>query len=112
MATKRFNLKGFLDFVREQGVVGLAVGLAIGAAAGATVKQIVDNLINPIVGFLLGGTDLSGLVWNTGLKNGNVELTFGWGAILSSAITLLATAFVIYYVIHAAKLDRLDKKKE
>jgi len=106
------NIKGFMNFVREQGVVGLAVGLAIGAAAGATVKQIVDGLINPVVGFLLGGADLSNLVWRTGLKNGNIELSFSWGAVLSSVITLLATAFVIYYVIHAAKLDKLDKKKD
>lgn len=110
--TGKSQFSGFISFVREQGVVGMAVGLAIGAAAGATVKQIVDGFINPIVGFILGGTDLSGVVWNTGLKNGEVELTFGWGAILSSIITLLATAFVIYYVIRAAKLDKLDKKKE
>lgn len=102
---------GFMNFIREQGVVGLAVGLAIGTAAGASVKSLVDNFINPIVGFLLGGTDLSGLVWETGLKNGDKELVFGWGAILSSLITLTATALVVYLIIHAAKLDKLDKKK-
>jgi large-conductance mechanosensitive channel len=102
---------GFLNFIREQGVIGLAVGLAVGAAAGASVKTIVENFITPIVGFLLGGKDLSELVWNTGLKNGDVELVFGWGAIVSSLITLAATALVVYLVIHAAKLDRLDKKK-
>lgn len=102
---------GFFNFIREQGVVGLAVGLAIGTAAGASVKSLVDNFINPIVGFLLGGTDLSGVVWETGLKNGDKELVFGWGAILSSLITLTATALVVYLIIHAAKLDRLDKKK-
>lgn len=102
---------GFMNFIREQGVVGLAVGLAIGTAAGASVKSIVDNFINPIVGFLLGGTDLSGIVWETGLKNGGKELVFGWGAILSSLITLTATALVVYLIIHGAKLDRLDKKK-
>ena len=102
---------GFINFVREQGVIGLAVGLAVGAAAGASVKSIVDNFINPIVGFILGGKDLSNLMWNTGLKNGGVELTFGWGAIISSLITLIATAFVVYLAVHAAKLDRLDKKK-
>jgi large-conductance mechanosensitive channel len=102
---------GFFNFIREQGVVGLAVGLAVGAAAGASVKSLVDNFINPIVGFILGGTDLSGIVWNTGLKNGGKELTFGWGAILSSLITLTATALVVYLIIHAAKLDRIDKKK-
>ncbi len=102
---------GFMNFIREQGVVGLAVGLAIGTAAGASVKSLVDNFINPIVGFLLGGTDLSGVVWETGLKNGDKELVFGWGAILSSLITLTATALVVYLIIHAAKLDKLDKKK-
>ena len=104
---------GFLAFVREQGVVGLAVGLAIGTAAGASVKQIVDGFINPIVGFLIGGIDLSELSWVIVKANGQGKggLEIEWGAILSSVITLLATAFVIYWLIHIAKLDRLDKKK-
>ncbi|HTK39268.1 MAG TPA: MscL family protein [Patescibacteria group bacterium] len=102
---------GFLNFIREQGVIGLAVGLAVGAAAGASVKSLVDNFINPIVAFMLGGKDLSNLVWDTGLKNGDVELSFGWGAIVNSLIVLFSTALVVYLVIHGAKLDRLDKKK-
>ena len=104
---------GFLVFVREQGVVGLAVGLAIGTAAGASVKQIVDGLINPVVGFLIGGIDLSKLSWVIVKANsqGRGGLELEWGAVLSSIITLLATAFVIYWLIHVAKLDRLDKKK-
>lgn len=106
------GVKGFIDFVREQGVVGLAVGLAIGTAAGAAVKSIVDNFINPIVGFIIGGADLSAMVWRTGLRNGTAELVFGYGAILSALITLFATAFVIYYIVHMARLDRLDKKKD
>ena len=60
MATSK-HAKGFVDFVREQGVVGLAVGLAIGTAAGAAVKEIVDQFINPLVGFVLGGADLAEL---------------------------------------------------
>jgi len=106
------QLKNFMDFVREQGVVGLAVGLAVGTAAGATVKSIVDGLINPIVGFILGGDSLAKKSWNTGLSNGGKDLVFQWGAILSSIITLLAVAAVIYYVVHGLKLDKLDKKKE
>lgn len=104
---------GFLTFVREQGVIGLAVGLAIGTAAGAAVKQIVDGFINPIVGFIIGGVDLARLKWvvvGPG-SDGVGGLTFSWGAILSSLITLLATAFVIYWLVHFAKLGRIDKKK-
>ena len=106
------QVKNFMNFVREQGVVGLAVGLAVGTAAGATVKAIVEGLINPIVGFILGGNDLALKSWDTGLSNGGKELVFSWGAVLSSLITLMAVAAVIYYVVHGLKLDRLDKKKE
>lgn len=101
---------GFMNFIREQGVVGLAVGLAIGTAAGASVKVIVDNLINPLVALLTQGVDLGSLEWT--VKVGNSHAVFGWGAIVSSLITLTATALVVYLVIHAAKLDRLDKSKD
>ena len=101
---------GFMNFIREQGVVGLAVGLAIGTAAGASVKVIVDQLINPLVALMTQGVDLASLKWS--VKVGNSTANFGWGAVLSSLITLIAVALVIYLVIHLAKLDRLDKKKD
>lgn len=103
---------GFMMFVREQGVVGLAVGLAIGTAAGASVKVIVNELISPLVALLTQGVDLNSLKWV--LKDAtdtHTEVAIGWGAIISSIITLLATALVIYIVVHFAKLDRLDRKK-
>lgn len=104
---------GFMNFIREQGVVGLAVGLAIGTAAGASVKVIVDNFISPLVALMTRGVDLNSLKWVImPAENGAKEVAIGWGAILSSLITLIATAFVIYLVIHIAKLDRMDKKKD
>jgi large conductance mechanosensitive channel len=108
------RVRGFTDFIREQGVIGLAVGLAIGAAAGASVKAIVDGLINPVVGFIIGGINLTKLQWVVVAPHadGKGGLIFSWGAVVSSLITLIATALVIYIVIHTAKLDRIDKKKE
>lgn len=104
------HVGGFMNFVREQGVVGLAVGLAIGAAAGATVKQIVEGFINPMINLLVGSQEgLMAATWT--LKIGEREAVFAWGAVLSSVITLLATALVIYWLVKVAKLDRLDKKK-
>jgi large conductance mechanosensitive channel protein len=103
---------GFITFVREQGVVGLAVGLAIGTAAGATVKTIVDQFINPIVSLLTQGVDLTNLKWVIyAASKTRPEVSLGWGSILSSLITLIATAFVIYQLVHVARLDKLDKKK-
>jgi len=103
-------VKGFSDFVRKQGVVGLAVGLAVGVKAGEAVASIVEEFINPVIGYILGGSDLSNLRWETGLERGGVELVFGWGAIVSAVIALLATAFVIYWLVQKSGLDKLDKK--
>ena len=102
---------GFVDFIRTQGVVGLAVGLAIGTAAGDTVRKLVEGFINPIVQFIVGSqAGLQAAVWHVELWGRSAD--FAWGAFVSSAITLIATAAVIYWIINALKLDRLDKKKD
>lgn len=102
---------GFLEFIRTQGVVGLAVGLAIGTAAGETVKQLVTAFIDPIVALLIGsqeGLQKANFVVEIGDRSG----TFAWGSFVSSLITLLAVAFVVYAIVHFMKLDRLDTKKD
>ncbi len=107
----RGHVSGFLDFIRTQGVIGLAVGLAIGTAAGDTVKKLVEGFINPIVQFIVGSGDkLASATWHVELFGRSAD--FAWGAALSSAITLVATALVIYWIIHVFKLDKLDKKKQ
>ena len=101
---------GFLDFIRGQGVIGLAVGLAIGTAAGDTVRKLVEGFINPIVQFIVGSGDkLATATWHVELFGRTAD--FAWGAALSSAITLVATALVIYWLVNIFKLDKLDKKK-
>lgn len=102
---------GFITFIRTQGVVGLAVGLAIGTAAGATVKSLVEGFINPIVQFIVGSQDaLATATWHIELWGRTAD--FKWGAAVSSTITLVATALVIYWLVNVFKLDRLDKKKD
>ena len=104
------RVEGFTDFVREQGIIGLAVGLAIGTAAGDTVKEIVEGFINPLVQLIIGSeAALSSSVWHVNLFGRTAD--FAWGAAISSVITLFATALVVYWIIHVLKLDKLDKKK-
>jgi len=106
----RGHFTGFTDFIRTQGVIGLAVGLAIGAAAGDTVKKLVEGFINPVVQFIVGAdSTLATATWT--FQAFGREATFAWGAAVSSLITLLATALVIYWIVYIFKLDKLDKKK-
>lgn len=99
---------GFLDFIRDQGIVGLAIGLAIGSIASGTVKTIVEGFVTPVVQFIIGThKNLEVQVWHVELWGRVAD--FKWGAALSSLITLLATVFVIYLIVRFARLDRLKK---
>jgi large conductance mechanosensitive channel len=110
------HVSGFLDFIREKGVVGLAVGLAIGTAATGVVTQIVGAVITPTVSLLLGFFGLEGLKsLNFVAKraaDGTPLVTYAIGDLIDALIKFLAVALVIYLVVIGLKLDKLDKKKD
>lgn len=95
-----------MDFIREQGVVGLAVGFILGGSVAKVVSSLVDDLINPILGLILGSTE--------GLAKAYISI-FGakimYGNFLSVLIDFLVVAAVVYYVVRGLKLDKVDKKK-
>ena len=102
----------FINFVRKQGVVGLAVGLAIGLQATVTVQAIVDGLISPIVSWILGvfmdnPSGLESLTWT--LSTGDNPLVIAWGYILAALITFVAVVFVVYVLVMRTGLNKLDK---
>lgn len=103
-------LAGFVEFIREKGVVGLAVGLAIGTAATGLVTQIVSAVITPLVGLLLGKDGISSLDFTVTI--GSRSETFLIGDLLDALIKFMAVAAVIYFVVMGLKLDRLDKKAD
>jgi large conductance mechanosensitive channel len=104
-------LGGFMDFVREQGVIGLAIGLALGTQVKSLVDQIVASFINPLVGLVLPGQgDLTKKTF--ALTVGEKTATFTYGAFLNMLISFIAVAAVIYFVVKGLNLDKIDKKKE
>lgn len=102
--------QGFAEFVRKQGVIGLAVGLAIGTQASELVKNIVSSVITPMVDLLVGKGGLDGL--DLFVKIGDRTATFDFGLLIDSSIKFIAVAVVIYFVIMGLRLDKLDKKKD
>jgi large-conductance mechanosensitive channel len=99
---------GFAEFIRTNGIVSLAIGLAIGSVASGTVKQIVEGFVTPFVQFAIGTHEhLESQVYHLALWGRKAD--FAWGAAVSSLITLVSTVFVIYLIVHFARLDRLKK---
>lgn len=105
-------LQGFVDFIREQGVVGLAVAFVLGVAAKGVVDAVVNNLVNPIAGiFYGGGGQLAEKYWCLKHVAGVCTNKVGYGAVINQLINFMIIAGVVYFVIKGLKLDKLDKKK-
>lgn len=99
-------MKGFIEFIREQGIVGLAVGFILGGAVSKTVASLVDNIINPLVGLALGKVNLVDkaiIVGQTSIK---------YGAFITTIVDLIVICAVIYFGVKWIGLDKLDKKKQ
>lgn len=99
-------MKGFINFIREQGVVGLAVGFILGGAVSKVVSSLVEDIINPILGIVLGA---AGGLETAVLSIGTVQIK--WGSFISVIIDFAVIAFVVYYGVRFLGLDKLDKKK-
>lgn len=100
-------IKEFTDFIREKGVIGLAVGIITGTAVTKMVTSIVENLLSPLVGAITGAAgNLSDLVWTVPFST----VTFKYGAVVSSLIDLMAVLLVVYLLFVKSPLNKIDKK--
>ena len=101
-------MKEFIIFIREKGVLGLAVGIILGGAVTKLVTSVVDNLISPLVGVVTGTAgNLTALTYTMPLTN----ITFKYGALLSSIIDFVAVLAVVYFVFVKSPIHKLDKKE-
>ena len=104
-------LQGFTDFVREQGVVGLAIGFVLGTQVKTLVDTFVSSFLNPLIGLLLPGEgDLSKKMFHLSFRGKGQD--FGWGAFAYQFLTFILVAAIVYFVVKRLKLDKLDKKKQ
>ena len=91
---------GFKKFIKDQGLVGMAIGLILGTASGDLVKSLINNIIMPPLGFILGSSEgLKGVVWNMGKTPAGKEAVLSYGTFLNDVINFLVIAFVVYFVL-------------
>ena len=97
-------LKDFANFIREKGVLGLAVGLVVGAAVTKIVASLVESFVTPLVGLLLGAAgNLNEMTFVV------MGATFKYGAFISNLIDFLAVMLVVYLVFVKSPLNKMDK---
>lgn len=102
-------MKEFITFIREKGVLGLAVGIIMGGAVTKLVTSIVDNLISPLIGAVTGAAgNLNTMTYTVPMTT----IAFKYGAFISSLIDFLAVLAVVYFVFVKSPLNKLDKKAE
>lgn len=81
----------FIAFLKQYGVIGLAVAVIIGGKANALVTALVDGVLMPIVTFFIPGG-----AWRTAtLDVGSVH--FLLGPVFGTGIDFLIVAWLVFW---------------
>lgn len=100
-------MKGFINFIRSQGVVGLAVGFILGGSITKLVTALVNDIVNPFVGLLVSRVgDLKANYFTIG----NAKIM--WGDFVSSFIDFIIIALIVYFGVKVLGIDKLDKLQD
>ncbi len=84
--------KEFLDFIKQYGVVGLAIAVIIGGKLNALVSSLVDGFLMPIVLFFIPGGN-----WRTAtLDLGPIHLLPG--PILGALVDFVVVAYLVFII--------------
>jgi large-conductance mechanosensitive channel len=100
---------GFVDFLRERAIVGLAVGFVVATQVQGVIKQLIASFLDPF-SQLLFGSKLSNQVATWHLHSHSAE--FAWGMFIFTLIDFFVVVLAIYIIIKIFKLDKLDKPKK
>ena len=85
-------LQEFMAFLREYGVIGLALAVVIGGKANALVTAVVEGIVMPVITFFIPDGS-----WRTATLNvGPIKLLPG--PVLGAALDFLIVAAVVFII--------------
>ena len=102
-------MTGFMAFLQERAIFGLAIGFVAGSQVQVVVKQFITSFVDPLFALLIPGNQaLSSreLIVQLGSRSAK----FAWGALAYALLDFLFILLTIYLVMTIFKLDKLDKK--
>ena len=94
---------GFLEFIQDQGVVGLAIAFIIGGAIQKVISSLVADLLQPAIGLVFGSTG--------GLSSLHIGALM-YGRFLANTIDFLIIAWIVYLIFKRLGLERFDGHKK
>jgi len=87
-------IKEFTAFLKQYGVIGLAIAVIIGGKLNDLVTAVVSGLLMPIVGRV---TSVTGGDWRD-WKPELLGIKFEMGKVLGSGIDFVVVAFIIFWM--------------
>jgi large conductance mechanosensitive channel len=84
--------RGFVSFIQDYGVAPLAVGVILANTVNDFVKSFVAGIITPLVSLISPGSSFQDLHFQIGHSD------FQIGMVLSSLLSLLIVALLVYIV--------------
>lgn len=96
---------GFIAFLKEYGIIGLAIAVIIGAAVGKLVSALVADIIMPLVTFFIPGGNWREAVLTIG------PIVLKVGDFIGATLDFLIIALVVYLIAKwLLKEEKVAKK--
>ena len=97
--------KEFIAFLKQYGVIGLAIAVIIGGKANAFVTALVDGIFMPIVTFFIPGGTWRTATWDVG------PIHLVPGPVLGTGVDFLIVAMLVFWFSKKVLHEDVVKKK-
>lgn len=100
-------LKEFTAFLKQYGVIGLAIAVIIGGKLNELVTAVVGGLLMPIVGAATSATGGDWRAWAPEI----IGVRFELGKVIGSSIDFLVVAFIVFWMAKKFLKEEVGTKK-
>ena len=98
-------VKEFMDFLKQYGVIGLAIAVIIGGKLNALIGATVDGILMPIITFFLPGGGWRSATLDVG------PIHFLLGPFVGALIDFIIVAWIVFYFAKKVlKEEKVAKK--
>ena len=98
-------LKEFMEFLKQYGVIGLAIAVIIGGKLNSLITATVDGILMPVITFFIPGGEWRSATLDVG------PFHFLLGPFFGALIDFLIVAWIVFYFAKKVlKEDKVSKK--